>query len=85
MEIRSHAVLQVDCFANVDDLPAGVLHQIAARFCRYRRKYGLDIVGDFHRLQFYFKYAFVINELVVTLYFIATCAIMNQTIDWRKI
>jgi hypothetical protein len=52
MEVRTHAGAQVDGFANVDDLPLGVLHQIAARLGGQGIEDALDMLGDFHARNF---------------------------------
>jgi hypothetical protein len=43
MEIRAHAGAQIDCFPHVDDLPAGILHQVAAGFGGKRAQNALEV------------------------------------------
>ena len=48
MEIRADAIFQTDGFADIDDRPFGVLHQVTAGFGGQRVENALDVFGCFH-------------------------------------
>jgi hypothetical protein len=53
MEIRADAVLQADGFADIDDRPLGISHQVATGFSRQGIQDTLKVLRHNHRRQFY--------------------------------
>jgi hypothetical protein len=52
VEVRADAVFQADGFANINDRPLSVFHQVAAGFGRDGIYNALQVLREFHRADF---------------------------------
>jgi hypothetical protein len=79
VEIRADTVLQADRFADVDDRPLGILHQITAGLGWEGIENTFDVAGNIHRSNFITPHnTFTIFSRMVNVQFISIHGFLLQ-------